>query len=102
METERNVHRLCDALLHSGEQRRMIEADKAIEERRVAEMGEKLSKYKRKAMNYEAAARAMREEKAGLEAAVYKLEEEAEEADRAAEAAEEEAERLEQELKLTW
>ena len=44
----------------------------------------------------------MREENAGLEAAVYKLEEEAEEADQAAEAAEEEAERLERELKSTW
>ena len=54
--TERNVHRLCDALLYNGRQRGMVERDRAIEERRVAEMGEKLSKYKRKAMNYEAAA----------------------------------------------
>ena len=100
--TERNVHRQCDALLYNGRQRGMVERDRAIEERRVAEMGEKLSKYKREAANYEAAARAMRDEEAGLEAAVYKLEEEAEEADRAAEAAEEEAERLERELKSTW
>ena len=100
--TERNVHRLCDALLYNGRQRGMVERDRAIEERRVAEMGEKLSKYKREAENYGAAAQAMRDEEARLEAAVYKLEEEAEEADQAAEAAEEEAERLERELKSTW
>jgi len=47
VETERNVHRLCDALLYNGRQRGMVERDRDIEERRVAEMAEKLSVYKR-------------------------------------------------------
>ena len=56
----------------------MVEAEKAAEEGRVAEMGEKLAQYKREAANYKAAARAMLEEEAALENAGYKLEEEAE------------------------
>jgi len=52
VETERNVHRLCDALLYNGRQRGMVERDRDIEERRVAEMAEKLSVYKREAFDW--------------------------------------------------
>merc|ERR1719309_1212236 len=78
VETKRNVHRLCDALLYNGRQRGMVERDRDIEERRRDEMAEKLAVYKREVANCETTARVMREEEARLEAIYYRLEEEAE------------------------
>jgi len=98
VETERNVHRLCDSLIYNGRQRGMIERDRDIEERRRDEMAEKLSVYKREVANCETTARLMRDEEARLEAIYNSLEEQADRADRVADIAEEEAKMLEKEL----
>merc|ERR1719397_2102619 len=98
VETERNVHRLCDSLLHNGRQRGMIERDRDIEERRRDEIAEKLSVYKREVANCETTARVNREEEARLEEVYNRLEEEADRADLVAAIAEEEVyNRLEEE-----
>merc|ERR1712181_50944 len=93
VETERNVHRLCDSLLYNGRQRGMIERDRDIDERRRNEMGEKLALYKREVANCETTARLMREEGARLEEVYNRLEEEADRADLVAAIAGEEAQR---------
>ena len=98
VQTERNVLRLCDDLVNDGRQRGMVERDRNLEERRVAEMAEKLAVYKREVANCETTARVMREEEARLENVYNRLEDEALEADRVADMAEEEARKLEQEL----
>ena len=98
VETERNVLRLCESLVNNGRQRGMVERDRDLEERRVAEVAEKLAVYKREVGNCETTARVMREEEARLESVYNRLEDEALEADRVADMAEEEARRLEQEL----
>jgi len=98
VETERNIHRLCDSLLHNGRQRSMIQRDRDIEERRRDEIAEKLAVYKREVANCETTARLMREEEARLEEVYNRLEEEADRADLVAAIAEEELQRLEREL----
>ena len=98
VQTERIVLRLCEYLVNNGRQRGVVERDRDLELRRVAEMAEKLAVYKREVANCETTARVMREEEAQLESVYNRLEDEALEADRVADMAEEEARRLEQEL----
>ena len=98
-EGEMNVGQLCDLLLAQGRERDVVQQDRLLEERRVAEMAEKLATYKREVANCETASREMRQDEARFEQMVYKLEEEAEKATKVAEVAEQEANRLEGEVR---
>ena len=95
---ERNSHQLCDSLLAIGRMRGDVEKEKEEQEKRAADMGEKLATYKIEVANCFFLARSLRAEEAGLEEMYYKLDEEADWANRNAALAEEEADRLEREL----
>ena len=98
-EGERNVHRLCDSLLANGRMRSEVEREKEREEKRVAEMGEKLKTYKIEVANCEYLSRRLRDEEARLESVYNTLDEEADEAERIAVLAEHEAYKLESEIR---
>merc|ERR1719319_1683533 len=52
-EGEMNVGQLCDLLPAQGRERDVVQQDRRLEERRVAEMAEKLATYKREVANCE-------------------------------------------------
>ena len=98
-EGERNVQGLCDSLPAYGRMRGEVEREKEREEKRVAEMAEKLKTYKIEVANCEYLSRKLRDEEARLGAMCYRLDEEADRAERMAVLAEEEANRLEAEIR---
>ena len=98
IEGEHNVHRLCNQLLVQGMVRGTLEREKEEEEKKVAELAEKLRTYKIEAANCEYLSLKRRGEEARLDQEWYQLTAEAEEAEQAALQAEQEANRIEKEI----